>query len=240
MLALEGAEGAAGADGIVGDSVLLIADPAKIDPDEILVVRKRMATPMTTPAVEAELQRLAWPGREPTADTERASPEEVAELHAHLQQLCDTEVNPAAPPALFTAGLSALMSLWLALVSRGGADVLMCSTAYGGSSQCTDLVAERTDRFRKSTFDVQGDQSIDLSIEAALDTLGKAIEELHASSGKPQADLARTLRLETMIDIREVCDAAEGLCPADLWTLPTYTDLLFLDQTTNVDKNYFP
>jgi len=43
-----------------------------------------------------------------------------------------------------------------------------------------------------------------------------------------------------MIDIREVCDAAEGLCPADLWTLPTYTDLLFLDQTTNVDKNYFP
>merc|ERR1719502_1853833 len=78
------------------------------------------------------------------------------------------------------------------------------------------------------------------ALEAALDTLGKAIDEIHASSGKPQADLARTLRLETMIDIREVCDAAEGLCPADLWTLPTYTDLLFLDQTTNVDKNYFP
>merc|ERR1712078_360832 len=78
------------------------------------------------------------------------------------------------------------------------------------------------------------------ALEAALDTLGKAIEEIRASSGKPQADLARTLRLETMIDIREVCDAAEGLCPADLWTLPTYTDLLFLDQTTNVDKNYFP
>ena len=47
------------------------------------------------------------------------------------------------------------------------------------------------------------------ALEAALDTLGKAIEEIHASSGKPQADLARTLRLETMIDIREVCDAAE-------------------------------
>ena len=49
------------------------------------------------------------------------------------------------------------------------------------------------------------------ALEAALDTLGKAITEIHASSGKPQADLARTLRLETMIDIREVCDAAEGL-----------------------------
>jgi glutamine synthetase len=78
------------------------------------------------------------------------------------------------------------------------------------------------------------------ALEAALTTLGKGIEAIHASAGKPQADLARVLRLETMIDIREVCDAAEGLCPADLWTLPTYTDLLFLDQTTNVDKNYFP
>ena len=38
------------------------------------------------------------------------------------------------------------------------------------------------------------------------DTPGKAIEEIHASSGKPQADLARTLRLETMIDIRAGCD----------------------------------
>ena len=28
------------------------------------------------------------------------------------------------------------------------------------------------------------------ALEAALDTLGKAIEEIHASSGKPQADLA--------------------------------------------------
>ena len=53
------------------------------------------------------------------------------------------------------------------------------------------------------------------ALEAALDTLGKAIDEIHASSGKPQADLARTLRLETMIDIREVCDAAEGSCRRD-------------------------
>ena len=95
-----------------------------------------------------------------------------------------------------------------------------------------------TARGGRTTFDREWDGRP--ALEAALDTLGKAIEEIHASSGKPQADLARTLRLETMIDIREVCDAAEGLCPADLWTLPTYTDLLFLDQTTNVDKNYFP
>ena len=34
------------------------------------------------------------------------------------------------------------------------------------------------------------------ALEAALDTLGKAIEEIHASSGKPQAALARPRRLD--------------------------------------------
>lgn len=169
VLALEGVEGAEAADGIVGDSVLYIVDAARIDPEEILVVRKRMATPMTTPQCEAQLERLA--GRTPSADDERAEPADVAEFYAHLQQLCGTAPSTDTLPQLFTAGLSALMSLWLALVERGGVDVLMCSTAYGGCSQCTDLVAERTDRFRKSTFGIQGDAPIDASISAALGEL---------------------------------------------------------------------
>ena len=74
----------------------------------------------------------------------------------------------------------------------------------------------------------------------ANERLGSAITAVHASEGMAQAELARTLRLETMEAIRVDCDAAESACPADLWTLPTYTDMLFLDQTTNVDKNYFP
>jgi len=32
-----------------------------------------------------------------------------------------------------------------------------------------------------------------------------------------------------MMDIRETCDAAEGIVPAELWTLATYKELLFLD-----------
>ena len=38
-----------------------------------------------------------------------------------------------------------------------------------------------------------------------------------------------TLRLETMISIRETCDAAEAECPANLWTLATYKELQFID-----------
>jgi hypothetical protein len=99
-------------------------------------VRKRMATPMTTPAVEAALEQLAWPGhvqgsvalsvcttvhplhtrvanmlgasiskvatrpnlrRAPAANSERAAPADVAEFHAHLQQLCGAAPDPGAP-----------------------------------------------------------------------------------------------------------------------------------------------
>ena len=65
----------------------------------------------------------------------------------------------------------------------------------------------------------------------AVGTLKKAWEEVHHTSDeKTKATLARTLRLETMLAIREVVDAAEAVVPANLWTLATYKELLFLDQ----------
>ena len=70
-------------------------------------------------------------------------------------------------------------------------------------------------------------------LEAAVGTLKTAIAEIHAAGDSYKAaQLARVLRLETMIDIRAVCDAAEEVCPANLWTLATYKELLFLDQHT--------
>jgi len=69
-------------------------------------------------------------------------------------------------------------------------------------------------------------------LEAAVKTLKSAVAAIHAADDNTkQAELARVLRLETMISIRETCDAAESVCPADLWTLATYKDLLFLDKT---------
>ena len=41
--------------------------------------------------------------------------------------------------------------------------------------------------------------------------------------------LARVLRLETMEEVRKVCDAAEALCPDSIWPIASYKQLLFLD-----------
>eukprot|EP00667_Euglena_gracilis_P003516 EG_transcript_3524 len=53
----------------------------------------------------------------------------------------------------------------------------------------------------------------------------------HAESNQEKAALARELRLETMIDAREACDAAEAVVPSKYWPMATYKDLLFLDYT---------
>ena len=67
-----------------------------------------------------------------------------------------------------------------------------------------------------------------------------AVAGVHAAeSSLEKARLARVLRLETMIDIREICDAAEEVVPADLWTLATYKELLFLDSHTVAEPEFF-
>jgi len=67
-------------------------------------------------------------------------------------------------------------------------------------------------------------------LQAAVGTLKSAVAEIHAAeSSYDKALLARTLRLETMTDLRAYCDAAEEVVPANLWTLATYKEMLFLD-----------
>jgi glutamine synthetase len=69
---------------------------------------------------------------------------------------------------------------------------------------------------------------------AAVETLKAEMAVIHhEADARKKADLARTLRLETMIKIRDTVDAAEAVCPANLWTLATYKELLFLDQHIN-------
>jgi glutamine synthetase len=77
-------------------------------------------------------------------------------------------------------------------------------------------------------------------LEKAIPVLKEAVKGIHAAeSCIEKARLARVLRLETMIEIREICDAAEEVVPADLWTLATYKELLFLDQHTVSEPEYF-
>merc|ERR1711957_962742 len=73
-------------------------------------------------------------------------------------------------------------------------------------------------------------QHIVPSVKAAGGSIQTALTGIHAAeTSYEKAQLARVLRLETMMDIRETCDAAEGIVPAELWTLATYKELLFLD-----------
>jgi glutamine synthetase len=77
-------------------------------------------------------------------------------------------------------------------------------------------------------------------LEAAVVTLKDAVAGIHdAKSSLEKARLGRVLRLETMINIRVVCDRAEETVPAELWTLATYKDLLFLDSHTVTNSDYF-
>lgn len=67
-------------------------------------------------------------------------------------------------------------------------------------------------------------------LESAVTSLKASLAAVHhGNSAYEKASLARILRLETMIDVRSICDAAEEVVPAKLWTLATYKELLFLD-----------
>ena len=77
-------------------------------------------------------------------------------------------------------------------------------------------------------------------LAAAVTTIKAAVAEIHsAESSMDKAELARVLRLETMIDIRVTCDAAEEVVPSDNWTLATYKEMLFLDQHTVSEPEFF-
>jgi hypothetical protein len=51
--------------------------------------------------------------------------------------------------------------------------VMMASTAYGGSSQLTDMICEQTGLLKKHTFDVMGTISMERSIQQCLDRCSK-------------------------------------------------------------------
>jgi glutamine synthetase len=71
---------------------------------------------------------------------------------------------------------------------------------------------------------------------AALDILEAKLSAVHAASdAKAAAVEARELRLEVMEEIRLLCDACEAEVPAADWTIATYKELLFLDQTLDAN-----
>lgn len=77
-------------------------------------------------------------------------------------------------------------------------------------------------------------------LQTAVKKLKAGVKGIHAAETPyEKASLARVLRLETMIDIREICDAAEEVVPAEEWTLATYKELLFLDSQSATESEPF-
>jgi glutamine synthetase len=75
------------------------------------------------------------------------------------------------------------------------------------------------------------------ALQAMVPKLKAAVEEIdHADTALSKARLARVLRLETMVEMRTVIDESEETCPANLWTLATYKELLFLDTHTTAQE----
>lgn len=162
---------AAAVDGVVAPNVLYILNTEAIVPNGIMVVRKRMATPMTTPATEAQLRALGGMTAEKDLRLVQPDATRVETFYVHLQRMSGTEVNKSANPVIFSAGLPALAAFFTTLIELGGVSVLMASTAYGGSSQLNDLLAQYSSTFKKFTFDIQGAVDMVASVEGQLNEL---------------------------------------------------------------------
>jgi len=160
-------------DAVITPCVLYIRNTEKINPANILVIRKRMATPTTTPMSMYMLEQASNSGEGKHPRPEFNDPGKEADFYGHLQELSGTPRDPDCNPVVFTAGLPCICAVYYALIEQGGADLVMCSTAYGGSSQVTDLLRERAGTFSKHTFHIQGDAIIDESISFALDKLAR-------------------------------------------------------------------
>jgi len=167
---------ASAVDGIMGKNVLYIVNKEKINPADILVIRKRMCTPVSTPNAQIMLEILAGqPARQP----DQPEDSDALEFYNHLQTLSGTAPTTDVLPLICTAGLPTVCSLWMALIAQGGADILMASTAYGGSSQLTDLLTERAGILNKHTYDIQGvDADLGQRIHERLDRLAEKGDDL--------------------------------------------------------------
>jgi glutamine synthetase len=70
-----------------------------------------------------------------------------------------------------------------------------------------------------------------LGVEKLTDKLREMHQIPSDGEGLPRkADIAREIRLSHMFELRATCDAVEAVIPANKWPLPTYGQLLFLDQ----------
>ena len=69
-------------------------------------------------------------------------------------------------------------------------------------------------------------------LDDAVALLQSELAAALALDEKEGAAAARNVRLQTMVTVRQLVDSIEAVVPPHLWTLATYHELMFLDQTT--------
>ena len=77
------------------------------------------------------------------------------------------------------------------------------------------------------------------ALAAHAETLKAKLAQMHAATAESPlaaATVAHELRHGEIEEARVVCDDVERKVPADLWTLATYKELLFLDQNQGDDE----
>ena len=123
-----------GYDAVVFDGVLVFREDAGVDTKETFRTRKRMSSPLSTPRCVEVLEELTGKQVKPPAA------QDTSALQAHLQSMsgstCPTQ------PLVFSSGLPSLNAYYASLLLLYPADTVtavMASTAYGGSSELTDL-----------------------------------------------------------------------------------------------------
>jgi len=176
----------AGVDGVVSPGLLHIVDAQKINPLEIEIIRKRLSTPATSPVALALMANMAngtgiegtWAPAQADEEWPAANSQGLKDFYSHLQSMTGAPVDETNRPFAYTAGLPAIKSIFLALSRMGGAELIMCSTCYGGSSQLADLLVERTpSTLRKHTFAIQGNADIVVALRTALERLNSLPDE---------------------------------------------------------------
>jgi glutamine synthetase len=97
-----------------------------------------------------------------------------------------------------------------------------------------DLTTSTTTSSTSGSGSGKSSQEVVADLLQGVARLEQAWSDIHHTEDLAvRAEMARVLRLEAMEETRVLCDAAEALCPAHLWTLSTYKDMLFIDQTVD-------
>jgi cystathionine beta-lyase/cystathionine gamma-synthase len=167
------------ADAVVrSDGFIVILNTNKIPPHDVKnergiitqegihTIRKRLGSAPPTPDALAMLREDRVP----------VAPDATA-LKQHLKVLGGVE-NAPGDVLVTTCGLTALGACVMAALDAGerSLDLLMCSTAYGGSSQQADILVKRCNdskyvNFTKHKFDIQGDRPVLTAITESLERM---------------------------------------------------------------------